>query len=1332
MLPASERDRLFGFAFALAENEGGARLLATPIERLIPVARAASWTLGADLLRFGWAATTSRGVRQPATLFDAVLFALVESSGYDMPTTLGAIGEALARAVEPGAPLPRAPFVGKGPVDLRGFVDALVAASPEHVRRLLLDDVDGTEQYVPHVVRGLGGHSRPSSALTLESVFSGKFKPPLRFGPTVPAAAHQRLAALFALTALGARLGPHTFAPSASSATPKRLLVVEKEETAPALARFTASLRDLIAESTPDARMEIPFDEALLAHQVRATLQKDGVVRFAAGSRPAFLAITPDEDGVQVERLHVTHPAPDVVEREILPACLALVLVLFEDPHAPLRRTLVERFATTDGEKLLIALEKARASTTAHQKPKARATRKRGAPSEELRAGLVMADDVLPLGDDYEQDFRVLPFTRKRAGDAFVQASASRLLHKSTFDDDEREFLTLLATAEDTFGHTEPRLLDAVFARLNTRGDRRFVVEVIGGAPEEVTLRFSRPTLSFVEKAGRSSLVVQVGERTLAPDALRGATKFLLVKDVIDGAPVLHVVTGTVALDELARAIGGFGALRLTPAEREQAIALVTEIAHESIDVADDASSPRAARPPPVTVSVQLSRRVSGGVRVRLGHRALLSARVDGPDDGPDVVIGNDGRERVQVVRDRAAERARLSRVVAALELDDADRDAPFDYVIEGLDRALPVLDRMRALLSEFDLEGRPLLELAWDETSARLDVSGAIEAHALRLSVGAAGEWLSLEGAAHVDESKVELHALVLAARAGKRFVALDDGRFARITDALREELLTLSVGARVRGSVVQVGALAAQSAVALVDAARDVTGRAALDALAARARAADAVVVDAPTALRATLRPYQLEGFRWLARLSTFAGGGVLADDMGLGKTVQTIALLLARADQGPALVVAPTSVIGNWARELARFAPSLRVVSYAESDRERAVGALVSGDVLLVSYALLTRDDVIGTARYATAVFDEAQALKNRDTARARRAVAIDRGFTVALTGTPLENRVAELWSIFHLVVPSLLGSFDSFARDVVAPIEVEGSVAVKRALARVIRPFMLRRRKREVALELPPKTEVTIEVVPSDDERALYEAARRAAIEELARPREGDRNNDQRFRVLALITRLRLLACHPRLFDPDSLVPSAKLTRVLDVLDTLLAEERRALVFSQFTRHLDLVEAELRARRVAFLRLDGSTPADVRTERVRAFQEGRAPIFLISLKAGGTGLNLTAADDVLHLDPWWNPAVEDQATDRAHRIGQDKPVTVTRFVTHGTIEEKIVRLHATKRALVDDILSETDGGARLSVDELVALLKDADDPARATAARAGRKSGLTSTP
>ncbi|MEQ1504351.1 MAG: DEAD/DEAH box helicase, partial [Myxococcota bacterium] len=422
-----------------------------------------------------------------------------------------------------------------------------------------------------------------------------------------------------------------------------------------------------------------------------------------------------------------------------------------------------------------------------------------------------------------------------------------------------------------------------------------------------------------------------------------------------------------------------------------------------------------------------------------------------------------------------------------------------------------------------------------------------------------------------------------------------------------------------------------------------------------------------------------------------------------MGLGKTVQAVAVLCRRAADGPAIVVAPLSVASNWVAELARFAPGLEVVRYRGASRAAKLAGLRAGQVVVATWDLVARDAELTEVRWATAILDEAQAIKNPHTARAKGAARLTAGFVLGLTGTPVENRTEELWSLLRVVVPGLLGSEARFAKRFAGPIDA-GVPGARDALARLVRPVVLRRTKSQVATDLPTRTEVVLRVPLSADQAAVYERAR---LEAVARS-TGGFGPGQRFEALRWLTVLRQLACDPRLVDPGSPIGSSKLETLRRRLADLRATGHRALVFSQFVRHLELVRDALVADGFTHRWLTGSSSEQDRIDEVARFQAGEGDVFLISLTAGGTGLNLTAATYVFHLDPWWNPAREDQASDRAHRIGQTRPVTVYRLVAEGTIEDRILALHAEKRELADALLSGADGAARVSLDELMALL------------------------
>lgn len=453
-------------------------------------------------------------------------------------------------------------------------------------------------------------------------------------------------------------------------------------------------------------------------------------------------------------------------------------------------------------------------------------------------------------------------------------------------------------------------------------------------------------------------------------------------------------------------------------------------------------------------------------------------------------------------------------------------------------------------------------------------------------------------------------------------------------------------------------------------------------------------------PEDLRASLRPYQRVAVNWLSFLRAVGLGGVLADDMGLGKTIEAMSVFMTGK---PTLVVAPTSVLPNWKAELARFRPGLRVNVYHGPARK-----LDDADVVLTTYAILRLDNAeLSARRFAMAVLDEAQAIKNPDSQVARAAFALNSDFRMAMTGTPVENRLDELWSLMHFANRGLLGGRRDFDDQIARPI-ADGVPAAAARLRQRIRPFVLRRRKAEVAPELPPRTEATLTVTLDEHERTLYDAVRAASQADMvAALGAGDGKGIDVMKALELLLRLRQAACHPALLPGQKAATSSKVEALLEALETAAADGHKALVFSQWTSLLDLLEPALEGAGIPFARLDGSTRD--RGEVVTRFQaEDGPPVMLISLKAGGTGLNLTAADHVFLVDPWWNPAVEDQAADRAHRIGQDRPVFVYRLVAAETVEERILALQDKKRALGEAALGEGAAAASLTRDDLLALL------------------------
>ncbi|HMI92834.1 MAG TPA: DEAD/DEAH box helicase, partial [Polyangiales bacterium] len=476
-------------------------------------------------------------------------------------------------------------------------------------------------------------------------------------------------------------------------------------------------------------------------------------------------------------------------------------------------------------------------------------------------------------------------------------------------------------------------------------------------------------------------------------------------------------------------------------------------------------------------------------------------------------------------------------------------------------------------------------------------------------------------------------------------------------------------------------------------------------LAALLERLREAGGSERRAPSSLQAALRPYQERGLAWLTTMAALGLGACLADDMGLGKTMQLLAFLLQREqetvrDPRPALLVAPTSVVGNWEREVERFAPSLRVLPHYGSDRARDAGELsraaVDGALVLTTYGLLRRDAaLLASVDWSVVALDEAQNIKNAASATARAARSLRASQRFALTGTPVENRLAELWSILEFANPGLLGPLERFRRELAVPIERYGDEQAAARLRKMVSPFVLRRQKSDPAIiaDLPPKHEMKVFCTLSREQASLY----KAVVDEELRKIEKAEGMERKGRVLALLTHTKQICNHPAHYLGESgPLPkrSGKLARITEMLEEAVAAGDKALVFTQFREMGSKLVAHLAASLgCEVLFLHGGTKKAARDELVQRFQnEPHGPrIFVLSLKAGGTGLNLTAASHVFHYDRWWNPAVEDQATDRAHRIGQTRAVQVHKLLCAGTVEDKIDRLLEHKRALAAKVVS-----------------------------------------
>ncbi len=679
------------------------------------------------------------------------------------------------------------------------------------------------------------------------------------------------------------------------------------------------------------------------------------------------------------------------------------------------------------------------------------------------------------------------------------------------------------------------------------------------------------------------------------------------------------------------------------------------------------------------------------------------------PGQGVENLMAEVGGKRLQTRRNLALEEEKARNIEELCPILDLAIDLEQEAYREW--HLLDPDDCLQALLELQNIGDQVIIE--WPE-GEKLTVSHQASFKNLNLKIRTNRQnWFAMSGELILNQDQV-IDLKDLLARIKKssgRFIQISEGQFLALTQEFKKRLEEITLYAEEfndrTGKEILIHPLAAIPLEELTNQAKtqaDTGWKSHLD----RIREIQDFVPELPSTLKAELRDYQSEGYNWLARLAHLGIGGCLADDMGLGKTLQSLAIILKHAADGPSLVVAPTSVSTNWQTEVRRFTPTLNIVTLPARDREQTIHRLGHFDLLITTYTLLQQEtDLLAGVKWQTIILDEAQAIKNSATKRSRAAMSLQAKFKLITTGTPIENHLGELWNLFHFINPGLLGTIGAFNERFAIPIERYHDREARLKLKKLIRPFILRRIKSQVLDELPPRTEITLDVEMNSEEAHFYEALRQNALDLL------EDNKDKKGRHLQILTeimKLRQACCNPRLIDPNITIPSSKMEVFASVIDELIGGRHKALVFSQFIGHLKIIREYLNSRDIVYQYLDGSTPAKQRQQRIEAFQSGEGDLFLISLKAGGLGLNLTAADYVLHMDPWWNPAIEDQASDRAHRIGQTRPVTIYRLVCKNSIEEKIVRLHEEKRDLAGSLLEGSDISARMNPDELLDLIRN----------------------
>jgi SNF2 family DNA or RNA helicase len=862
-------------------------------------------------------------------------------------------------------------------------------------------------------------------------------------------------------------------------------------------------------------------------------------------------------------------------------------------------------------------------------------------------------------------------------------------LRGGTGDDADRAVLEAMAQGNRTWG---AQLVPADLTVLRSLVEHPRVV--LDDTLEPVRISEQTLHVRFLEQPGGLQPRVTLAGAELPAREYSSQSSFLMHHDSARGLLVIAALTPPVR-----RLLGALAHFRgLLPRESFPALAPLLPALRRVANLETPDVLLGHEQGPIQRLLLRVTPGLDEGIDVALTVRPLPLGAPFSPGQGPELVTGLVQGEPAYARRDLAWERESAREVMAALQLEKHPRLEAFAYRIEEREQALQLLARAARLTHVLDIE--------WAERARKLRITGTARASDLSVRLFKRGQWFSLEGHLRKNEKDVALERVLDAARRGERFVLVEGRDYLEIEQELFERLNLVQLCVSELDHKLALSLAAAPLVLERFGGSIE-AGEPATQAWLERFARIEREPPQVDAGFRSILRDYQIEGVQFLISRSRWAPGVCLADEMGLGKTVQTIALLCARASEGPALVVAPTSLEDNWRSELARFAPELIVHTYRGKGRRELLGELGTSSVVIVSYDLLLRDQAhFKDVSFATQVIDEAQVVKNARSERAKAVASVSAEFRVALSGTPVENRLADLWSLFQLVAPGLLGGWSRFRARFAVPIERYENEERAQVLRALVQPFLLRRTKAQVAAELPARTEVVHMVELSQAEQDLYQSAVRHARRAIGkRSRDDAQRNVQ---ILAELTRLRQLACHPRLVMQDRRVESSKLHTLLRLLEDILPRGHRALIFSQFTEHLALVRELLSAQGIATLSLDGSTPQGERARLVARFQALECPVFLISLKAGGTGLNLTAADTVILMDPWWNPATEDQAGDRAHRIGQERPVTVVKLVSQGTIEEKVLALHGHKRRLADVVLAGDAQAAALDADTLEMLL------------------------
>lgn len=795
------------------------------------------------------------------------------------------------------------------------------------------------------------------------------------------------------------------------------------------------------------------------------------------------------------------------------------------------------------------------------------------------------------------------------------------------------------------------------------------------GTLNPITVRGKRPELQILRK-GNQVLIYQ--QSLKKPNQLEACTEHEITIPLTTRADLLTRERFQGAGDSLNKT-GIISLLSPDPLRLQELLARLSQGFEICGDIVPP-DLPESKATPELIAELSLKR---GALCPRLLIRLLpASTCLITPGAGLTRIVLPDGEKLVYVKRDLKAEQQLVRHLLAQCpELLPIQPELfpPVFHALRHEKSQISLLQQLHSAGISITWSGEKRLS-AWVATREQLALT----------MTGRIPGWLEMGGQLTVDEHRVfQLTELLEATLENSRIILKDgthiltDEHVTRMLRQLRSAQAAPSAGSKEQRDTIRLSLAALPS---ICEAGKDLLPeslhRACPDLSEKKTRL--------PAGLQAKLRDYQLEGYRWMCARAQAGIGMCLADDMGLGKTVQTLALLLKRSQHGPALIIAPLSLLGNWLEETQRFAPTLTVKLYAEWDNSEA---LPGNSLLLASYGQLTSSPERAQATiWHTLVLDEAQNIRSHTTKRAKAILTLKAEARIALTGTPIENSLSDLWSIMNFLNPGMLGSLRTFRSRYRSGSELA-------TLHTLIRPLILRRTRQQVLPQLPVLTEIEWKIDLNPEERALYEATRRRALNIMER-------HGTSAPLFAELTRLRRLCCHGKLAAPSFRGQSTKLNSFMELASELKASGHKALVFSQFTDVLDLLEPMLTKESIRFLRLDGSTKANRRTQLIDQFQRGEAEIFLLSLKAGGTGLNLTAASYVILLDPWWNPAAEAQAAARSRRIGQTHPVTLYRLIAGDTVEERVLALHQRKKELAESLITE----GTLPLDELRSLLKD----------------------